>query len=580
MKPIVGLAPRLPEATEAVALQPPPEGWRPTIALLAILWLPVLNQLRVEWSINAQYAYGWAVPILALYLLAERWKVRPPTSPTISPRLLLPAVLPLILLWLPIRVVQEATPDWRLVSWAMAGQALLLSLAALHFAGGTRWVRHFFFPVAFLLVAVPWPVPLEQSLIQALMRGVAAICVEALGWAGIPATLHGNIIAISTGVVGVEEACSGVRSLQTTFMASLFLGELLHFGLLRRAAMIAAGLALAFACNAARAFTLVWLTASDGPDSVHRWHDTIGLSVLLVSLAGLALLAFLLHHFGEKARVPDARDPACDPVILSAAPAESKDLLLLPLPRAQQSKRSFDSVPLPLHCAQDNPKALHLPSATASRLPTARLLLPLIAWLLLVEAANELWYRAHERHLTPAIPWTIAWPETEPHYHPVEIPEIARAILRYTTGRSAAWTSPTGDQASMVFLQWAPGRASAQLATAHGPEICLPATGATLRADLGVSDLPIRGLHLPTHRYIFTARGRPLYVFYCLWENRPALDGPPSTWRDLTVTRRLRGVLTGQRNLGQQVLELALTGPTDQPTAELTVRQLLEKVIR
>ena len=36
---------------------------------------------------------------------------------------------------------------------------------------------------------------------------------------------RGNLIELSTGVLGVDEACSGIRSFQSTLMAALFLDE-------------------------------------------------------------------------------------------------------------------------------------------------------------------------------------------------------------------------------------------------------------------------------------------------------------------------------------------------------------------
>src|SRR5436190_23859892 len=51
--------------------------WGPTAALLGLLWLLIFNQQRLEWAVNVVYAYGWAVPALALFLLWERWKTRP-----------------------------------------------------------------------------------------------------------------------------------------------------------------------------------------------------------------------------------------------------------------------------------------------------------------------------------------------------------------------------------------------------------------------------------------------------------------------------------------------------------------------
>ena len=497
-------------------------------ALLAALWFSTLNQLRTEWSVNAQYAYGWTVPLLALYLFVERWRVRPPTAAVRSWKLLACAAAALALLLLPLRVIQEGAPDWRLVSWARAGVSLGLSLALLYGAGGGPWLRHFALPVAFLLVAVPWPVPFEQSVVQRLMRAVATICVDALGWAGIPAVQHGNVIEVSTGMVGVEEACSGVRSLQTTLMAALFLGELFRFGVARRFVLIVGGLILAFLCNAGRAFFLVWISVSRGSEAIVKWHDSVGLTVLVVSLAGLAALTAALRA-GRK----------------NSAEAEA--------------------VAAPLH---------------RPRLPSRRLLIGIGAWLLAVEAGSEMWYRAHESGAARAVPWTVALPAETPGFRELTFPESTRAILRYNEGRSATWPDAGGRQWSVVFLRWEPGRASAQLARSHGPEICLPASGSVLLSDLGLRRVQAAHVELMTHAYIFGIRERPFYVFYCLWEDGPADGAPQSTRVRITAASRLAAVWKGRRNQGQQVLEVAVAGPRDAAEAEAEVTRLLAEVIR
>ena len=40
---------------------------------LAYLWFQLINNLRVEWTTNPQYAYGWLVPFLCIGLLVRRW---------------------------------------------------------------------------------------------------------------------------------------------------------------------------------------------------------------------------------------------------------------------------------------------------------------------------------------------------------------------------------------------------------------------------------------------------------------------------------------------------------------------------
>ena len=497
------------------------------LALLAALWFSTLNQLRVEWSVNAQYAYGWTVPFLALYLFGERWKARPATAAVRSWKgLAVGAAVPGLML-LPLRVIQEGAPDWRLVSWAMAGVSLSLSLCVIYFAGGRPWLRHFVWPICFLLVAVPWPVPFEQGVIQRLTQAVATICVDALGWFGIPATQHGNVIEVSSGVVGVEEACSGVRSLQTTLMAALFLGELFRFGRARRAVLLGGGLVLAFVGNAGRAFFLVWLGVGQGAGVIAKWHDTVGLIVLVVSLGGLAVLTAALR---VRRVVPDGMVP--------------------PDPLCQRP-----------------------------RMISRNLLIGGALWLLAVEGACELWYRAHESRTPRAEPWSVALPAQESGFRELRLPESTRAILRYNEARSATWADAGGRQWSLVFLRWFPGRAAAQLARSHGPEICLPASGAVLLSDLGLRRLQISKIDLVTHAYIFGIRERQMYVFYGLWEDQPSDDAPQSTRVRMTAASRLEDVWKGRRNLGQQMLEVAVAGPRDADEAEAEIVRLLGGVI-
>ena len=502
--------------------------WWPVFAVLGALWLFAVRQLRFDWTINPQYTYGWTVPFLSAYLFAERWKRRPPAQSPQSRLGLGLAVTAFALLLLPVRLMEESAPDWRFVGWALGGVCVAISMSAIYFAGGRAWLRHFIFPVAFFLVAVPWPVPVEQSLIQWLMRSVTQICVEALSWAGIPAIQKGNVIEIRTGRVGVEEACSGVRSLQTTLMIALFMGELLRFRILRRAVLLVGALAVAFICNASRAFFLVWVSARSGTDAVAKWHDNVGMAVLLGSLLGVGILCAILNPKGS-----GAADASVDPGLLR-------------------------------------------PGAP----PRRPILIALAAWLVVVEVGTEMWYRMAEAHEPKAKLWTVRWPTEQKDFRNVEFSDITRNILRYTAARSAVWTDPNGLRWAMVLLTWAPGRTSVQLARSHGPEVCLPAGGAVMTADLGLRPLRIKGIDLPAHAYTFRARDQVLYVYYCLWEQRPDANAAQSTAEDLTVARRLEDVRKGRRNAGQQAIEVAVSDVAGPEQAEAAVKQFLENSIQ
>ena len=59
-------------------------NWLLILLPLGYLWFCLINNLRLQWSTDPQYAYGWVVPLLCLGLLLRRWQsfpaARPPSS--------------------------------------------------------------------------------------------------------------------------------------------------------------------------------------------------------------------------------------------------------------------------------------------------------------------------------------------------------------------------------------------------------------------------------------------------------------------------------------------------------------------
>src|SRR5947208_14882693 len=266
------------------------------VAVLAALWFVLCKQLSGEWSVNEQYNYGWFVPFLALYLFWLRWEDRP--APEVrSQKLeviirLLAAIngLAALLLLLPIRLFEIGTPEWRPLGWIHAASVATLTLLYIGSAGGKPWLRHFAFPVAFFFVAVPWVTPIEVPIIQGLMRVVAAVAAETVTLLGIPARLEGNLIRVPSGLVGVNEACSGVRSLQTALMIGLLFGELKRLSTWRRFVLVVGAIAIALVANFLRAVFLVWVAATENISEVNRWHGLDGYAIVGLVFVGILIL--------------------------------------------------------------------------------------------------------------------------------------------------------------------------------------------------------------------------------------------------------------------------------------------------
>jgi exosortase len=173
---------------------------------------------------------------------------------------------------------------------------------------GQRTLRHFVFPLLFFFIAVPIPKSLWNPIVLGLQTFVAILNVEALGLLGIPAERHAHVIQLPNGKVGVDEACSGVRSLQSSIMAALFIGDLT----LRRTGwkvfFALGGIALAVAGNFARSLYLSTTAYRHGTEALKAIHDAAGWSVLAFTACGLVLLAMLVGRL-EALTTPRTEEP-------------------------------------------------------------------------------------------------------------------------------------------------------------------------------------------------------------------------------------------------------------------------------
>ena len=48
--------------------------------------------------------------------------------------------------------------------------------------------------------------------------------------------------------------------------------------------LLVGGIGVAYLCNAARTFFLVWISAKSSTDAVAKWHDSVGMAVLIALL--------------------------------------------------------------------------------------------------------------------------------------------------------------------------------------------------------------------------------------------------------------------------------------------------------
>lgn len=486
--------------------------------LLGLAWFAVIRILWEDWRIDPQYGYGMLVPLLMLGLLLKRLPDRPDPQ---SPRLpwiggLVMALSCLILaLMIPLA---EANPDWRPIGLLTSLTAVAISLSALYLKGGVPWLRHGAFPFCFFLIAVPWPRNFEQSLMGGLMSWNAAVTLEILHWLDYEALRQGNLIVIPSGVLGIEEACSGVRSLQSGIMVSLFLGEMLRLLSWRRILLVGVAVAAALIGNIIRSSLLAVVASRQGIAAVSSWHDPAGMIVLLVTFGTVV-------GFGYRWR----------------------------------SK----GTPSPIHHEGGSREG----GSSAIFLPAALLLI-------LALGGAELWYASHE-YETPGIrKWSLKPIGAGHGAVQISIPQQTLKMLYYPEGFSERW--PIGERAGgqSFYLRWPAGRTSQQAVTMHNPEVCLASIGMTLIQPLPPYNYESEGITIPFRAWLFQQRGVPVYVFQALIEE--GRNGAGETHQlDDTLRGRLNAVLEGRRNRGQRMIEVAYWNLHDEMSAARSLHDYL-----
>ena len=491
------------------------------LIFLLCFWIGLFLQLRFEWEINEQYNYGFFIPFIGSYLFFLRWQDRPEIKNfnIISNNFTYLILALIIFLYYPLRVILLANVDWRMALWGQGMLALSACYIILIRWGGFPWLKHFWFSIAFVLIGIPWPHVVEVKLVQGLMGFVSATTVEVLNFIGIYAAQKGNVITLSNGTVSVEEACSGVRSFQSTLMAGLFLGELFRFSWPRRMLLIILSATFSIFFNIIRTFTLTWIANTQGSEALDRWHDPAGYFVFFASFAVLALISFLL-------RKKRTRETATNSNTLSPN--------LFPIPYTIISS----------------------------------------ALLLLSIFTANLWYQFRGIDLSKASNWDILWSSGASNVKFHKISTGIQNTLFYDEGVMASWETPNAAFLA-YFFEWDSPEAG-QLAGFHNPELCLPAVGWRLTHKGEDFYWVKNSVTLIFNSYIFSTENSEIFVFNCQWDYGAY---PYHQKSNKTYTDRFKDAWLADKKIGKKTLEIIIAGPTSLTQAERELQNFLNNTV-
>jgi exosortase len=536
---------------------PPTMGW-PAIGVLLVAWGYVVYRLGPLWYSNPDYNYGWFVPLLSLSLFRERWKCRPPANPVAASTGALILFVLLAFTLLPVSLGLEANSDWRLAGWAFAGAVVGITFCVLYLLGGRSWPWHFSFPILFFLVAVPWHPRLEQPLIDHLSRLNAAASTGIANLLGTPAIQHGVVIETAGGLVDIDDACSGIRSLQATVMVALFLGELFRYTLPRRIFFLFASILLAFVCNVVRTTYLIHISDLKGNAAVTAYHDSAAITILAATLVGLLGLAWLLR--------PEKKHPPAE----SSAMVPSSPAIGQRQPGAQAN----------------SPPALLPRRSLCLQLLFAGLLM----WVLLVELGIHVWFHSAEKRAVMQNRWSLQMPTEQPGFSERPLQESLRETLRFDEGSFAEWRQMNGAQWQLYYLRWRTphGRyraiESAHQARGHSTDLCLQLAGMELQKNFGSQLRDVNGVALLTRMERFLDQGQVIYVLSCYWEPEVAVLRSGVTLDSSMhspIVSALREIKIGDRGGNEKrVLKIAVMGLETDAEAATAFDEYLHRIIQ
>ena len=263
------------------------------LALVILLFLPVLTDLVAQWFNDENMGYAFFVPLVAGYVI---WLDRARILET---------------------PVKPCWPALALVAWGFL-QMLLGLLGALSVLSrtaivvtmvgvvwtiaGTAMVRALLFPIFLLFFMVPIPLYVYQRMtipLQNLATNLAAFGLDTLG---IPVSQDGNVLTLpDQHSLDVVEACSGIRSLLSLTFLSLAYGRLFETRTWVKIALVLATVPIAIACNAAR-ITLTGILTEYKPEIAEGiYHAFEGWVIFMFELAALLIFHRLLARFTRRA---------------------------------------------------------------------------------------------------------------------------------------------------------------------------------------------------------------------------------------------------------------------------------------
>jgi exosortase len=186
----------------------------------------------------------------------------------------------------------------------------------------------FLFPALIWLLSAPLVTVFEKAIRVFLLTKVTIVVFNLFDLLGYELEREGNVLLLPDGQVGVEEACSGIRSLTACLFAGSFLAAVFLKQLWKKVLLVACAMLFAVLTNLLRSMFLTLWAYHHGSEAIDaHWvlpilgdigsvHDVTGMAILFLTCVGLLLLLPIFNY-----SLPNWDEAAVDTVDGEADPA-------------------------------------------------------------------------------------------------------------------------------------------------------------------------------------------------------------------------------------------------------------------
>jgi exosortase len=156
------------------------------------------------------------------------------------------------------------------------------------FLYGKKMVKILSFPILYLLLLVPPPFGILDSITLPMRHGISVLTENILFLSNYPISRNGLLLRIGYNDIFMGEACSGFRSLITMFSLVLVYVYIIKGNYLKKILLTSFIIPMALFGNLVRVITLCLITFYFGEEAGQGFfHNFSGIVIFIITLLGL-----------------------------------------------------------------------------------------------------------------------------------------------------------------------------------------------------------------------------------------------------------------------------------------------------